>query len=101
MPLQLRKSREEELRVVHSVLEFQRRKERKSVLNRKTKVARQEFLKRHLFVADEVFCAGFREAEPALIKAAREEKLLAPEAFDRDILRALSQSYFELTHIRG
>ena len=71
------------------------------MLGQKIKSARQEFLRRHMFVADEVFCAGFREAEPELLKAARTELEFSPDAFDRDILRALSETYFELTYVRS
>ena len=71
------------------------------MLSEKTKIARQEFIRRHMFLSDEVFCADIREAEPELLKAARKELTFAPDALDRDIFRALSQAYYELTNVRG
>lgn len=60
---------------------------------------RQEFIKRHMFLADEAFCAGLEKAEQKLIQLARQELKFSSHTVDSDIRRSLSNAYIELTGV--
>ena len=61
---------------------------------------RQNFVKRHLLLADEAFCAEMKDAEIKLIQLARKELKFSIYTWDGDICRSLVNAYQELTRVR-
>jgi hypothetical protein len=73
---------------------------RKNITLRSQFFQRQkDFIKKHLLLADEAFCADMAYAEKQLIEAARKELYYPITISDHDIQKALKRLYKNLTGV--
>lgn len=66
----------------------------------KLQLQREDFIRRHILLADEAFLAGSEVDENKLISAARRELGFSDSTWNNDIKRSLLSAYKNVTHLQ-